>query len=153
MKEIPQQNHLRSAACASMLAGVVFIASSCKSSGKAEARGLETAEPPTVAVAKATRQDLSHSVKLTAEFRPYQEIDVMAKVSGYVKQIRVDVGDRVRQGELLATLEIPEMADDLARARASVARSNAEVARANDDIRRRNRRTTWRTSPTSGCSR
>jgi RND family efflux transporter MFP subunit len=89
-----------------------------------------------VAVAKATTADLSHSVKLTAEFKPFQEIDVMAKVAGYIKEIRVDVGDRVKQGELLATLEIPEMADDLARANAAVARSNAEVARANDDIAR-----------------
>lgn len=136
MKEIPPFNHLRPAACAGVLAALILIASSCKSSDKAEARSPETAEIPTVAVAEATRQDLSHSVKLTAEFKPYQEIDVMAKVSGYVKQIRVDVGDRVHQGELLATLEIPEMADDLARAKAGVARSNAEVARANDDIAR-----------------
>ncbi len=73
---------------------------------------------------------------LTAEFKPFQEVDVMAKVSGYVKQIRVDAGDRVKENELLATLEIPEMADDLARAKAGVDRSSAEVARANDEIRR-----------------
>jgi len=96
----------------------------------------ERAEVPTVAVAKAAPADLSRSVKLTAEFKPFQEIDVMAKVAGYIKEIRVDVGDRVRQGELLATLEIPEMANDLARAKAAVARSDAEVARANDDISR-----------------
>src|SRR5437899_4527931 len=60
----------------------------------------------------------------------------MGKVSGYVKEIKVDVGDRVQQGQLLATLEIPEMADDLARARASVERSSAEVARARDEIQR-----------------
>ena len=96
----------------------------------------EKTEVPTVAVAKAAPADLSHSVKLTAEFKPFQEIDVMAKVAGYIKEIRVDVGDRVRQGELLATLEIPEMANDLQRANAAVSRSSAEVARANDDIAR-----------------
>jgi RND family efflux transporter MFP subunit len=96
----------------------------------------DKAEAPTVAVARATAADLSRSVKLTAEFKPFQEIDVMAKVAGYIKEIRVDVGDRVRQGELLATLEIPEMANDLARANAAVARSDAEVARAKDDIAR-----------------
>jgi RND family efflux transporter MFP subunit len=81
-------------------------------------------------------QDLSKNVVLTAEFRPFQEIDVMAKVSGYVKQIRVDVGDRVGQNQLLAILEIPEMADDLARAKAAVDRSSAEVRRAEDEIKR-----------------
>jgi RND family efflux transporter MFP subunit len=75
-------------------------------------------------------------VVLTAEFKPYQEVDVMAKVAGYVKQIRVDIGDRVRQGELLATLEVPEMADDLSRAKAALDRSNAEVKRAAEELQR-----------------
>ena len=91
---------------------------------------------PTVAVAKVTSEDLSHSLVLTAEFKPFQEIDVMAKVSGYIKEIKFDVGDRVRQGQLLATLEVPEMGDDLRRADASTGRSNAEVARANDELQR-----------------
>jgi RND family efflux transporter MFP subunit len=136
MNENPIQNRLFIAACAGLVGVLAFAASSCQNSQKVEARMPENAEVPTVAVAKAATQDLSHSVKLTAEFKPFQEIDVMAKVAGYIKQIRVDVGDRVRQGELLAILEIPEMADDLARANAAVARSNAEVARANDDIAR-----------------
>ena len=35
---------------------------------------------------------------LTAEFKPYQEVDVMAKVAGYIKEINVDIGDRVDAG-------------------------------------------------------
>jgi RND family efflux transporter MFP subunit len=81
-------------------------------------------------------EDLSHGLVLTAEFKPYQEIDVMAKVAGYIKDIRVDVGDRVKEGELLATLEVPEMADDLRHANASRQRSDAEVRRADDELRR-----------------
>ena len=73
---------------------------------------------------------------LTAEFKPFQEVDVMAKVAGYVKTIYVDVGDRVKEGQLLAVLEIPEMADDLARAKATLDRSQAEVARARDELKR-----------------
>jgi RND family efflux transporter MFP subunit len=121
---------------AGLVTALALAACACKTSGEAEARAPEKSEAPTVAVVKVTTADLSHSVKLTAEFKPFQEIDVMAKVAGYIKEIRVDVGDRVKQGELLATLEIPEMVDDLARANASVARSTAEVARANDDIAR-----------------
>jgi multidrug efflux pump subunit AcrA (membrane-fusion protein) len=45
-------------------------------------------------VAKAKIEDMSHGLVLTAEFKPFQEIDVMAKVSGYVKNINVDVGAR-----------------------------------------------------------
>jgi len=58
----------------------------------------------------------------------------MAKVAGYVKQINVDVGDRVTEGQVLAILAIPEMADDRARAQAAIDRSQAEVARAQDQI-------------------
>jgi multidrug efflux pump subunit AcrA (membrane-fusion protein) len=59
---------------------------------------------PTVAVAKVSPEDLAHNLVLTAEFKPFQEIDVMAKVAGYIKDIKFDVGDHVRQGQLLATL-------------------------------------------------
>jgi RND family efflux transporter MFP subunit len=73
---------------------------------------------------------------LTAEFKPYQEIDVMAKVAGYIKQINVDVGDRVNLNQLLATLEVPEMQDDLRRAQAAYDRSQADVKRSADELQR-----------------
>jgi len=91
---------------------------------------------PTVAVAKAQIEDMSHALVLTAEFKPFQEVSVMAKVSGYVKAINVDVGDRVGAGQLLAVLEIPEMADDRARAEAAIQRAQSEVARASDEVKR-----------------
>ncbi|HEY7386958.1 MAG TPA: efflux RND transporter periplasmic adaptor subunit [Bryobacteraceae bacterium] len=94
------------------------------------------ADPPTVAVVKAARADLSTDVVLTAEFEPFQEIDVLAKVSGYLRDIKVDIGDRVREGQLLATLEIPEMQDDLTKAAAAVDQADAEVATAGDELRR-----------------
>src|SRR5207247_3187270 len=97
------------------------------------------AAPPTVPVAKAQLEDLSHDVVLTAEFKPFQEIDLMAKVNGYIKEIRVDVGDRVQQGQLLAVLEITEMNDDIRRATASVQRSTADVRHADDELQRAER--------------
>ena len=114
-------------------AGAVLM-SSCAKNGVAEAEG--TAQPPAVAVARVSTGNLSRGLVLTAEFKPYQEVEVMAKVAGYIKQINVDIGDRVQQNQVLATLEIPEMDDDLRRAKAAVERSNAEVARANDEIQR-----------------
>ncbi len=58
-------------------------------------------------VVEATRANLASTLTLSAEFRPYQEVEVHAKVAGYVKEIFVDVGDRVKTGQLLAILEIP----------------------------------------------
>src|SRR5579862_9491727 len=93
-------------------------------------------EAPTVAAVRGEVRVLSRDVLLTPEFIPFEEVDVMAKVSGYVKNIPVDVGDHVAQGQTLATLEIPEMLDDRARAQATIDQAQAEVNTTNDDIQR-----------------
>jgi RND family efflux transporter MFP subunit len=87
-------------------------------------------------VVQASRSNLSSDLVLTAEFEPFQEVDVMAKVSGFIKQIKVDICDRVQEGQLLATLEIPEMQDDLTRAAAAIDEANAELATARDELQR-----------------
>jgi RND family efflux transporter MFP subunit len=89
-----------------------------------------------VAVAKVARGDLSQTLTLAAEFRPYQEVDVHAKVAGFLQAIYVDVGDRVKQGQLLALLEIPELHDDLHQDEAAVKRSAEEIKRAQADLER-----------------
>src|SRR5262249_46351211 len=95
-----------------------------------------TNDRPTVSVARVTRGDLSQTLTLAAEFRPFQEIEVHAKVAGYVKAINVDVGDRVSAGQLLAVLEIPELQDDMTTAEAGVKRSKEDVNRAEADLAR-----------------
>jgi RND family efflux transporter MFP subunit len=119
---------------AAALVGIISLTASCSKTGNVQAETAKGADAPTVAVAKVTTEDLSRDLVLTAEFKPFQEIDVMAKVAGYVKVIYVDVGDRVKLNQLLAILEIPEMADDRTRAQAGVERSQAEVARARDQL-------------------
>jgi RND family efflux transporter MFP subunit len=114
----------------------LFLGSSCSRPESAPVQNAQAADTPTVAVAKATTENLTHDLVMTAEFRPFQEVDVMAKVAGYIKQINVDVGDRVQENQLLATLEIPEMGDDLRRADASVERSQADVQHAKDELQR-----------------
>ena len=113
-----------------------LLSSSCSRNPDVQASTSGATDAPAVAVAKVKAEDLSRALVLTAEFKPYQKIDVMAKVAGYIKQINVDVGDRVKEGDLLATLEIPEMQDDLKRAGAAVERSNADVTHAQDEVRR-----------------
>jgi len=120
-----------------LMAGLMAaLCCSCSRAQNAQAEDLKTPDLPTVAVVKASVEDISRSLLLTAEFKPFQEIDVMAKVAGYVKKINVDVGDRVKEGQLLALIEVPEMADDQARAESTLSRSNAELARAKDELQR-----------------
>jgi RND family efflux transporter MFP subunit len=83
---------------------------------------------PSVAVARVTRQDLSSEVPIPAEFRPYVEAELHAMVSGYVSRMNVDFGDKVKQGEVLATLEVPELLDQLHNAMASQQQAEADYA-------------------------
>lgn len=111
----------------------LLVSSACSRPQTAAAKAPDI---PNVRVVKADVEDLVRSVVLTAEFHPFQEVEVMAKVAGYIKKIEVDAGDRVKQGQLLATLEIPEMADDQRRSQAALDRAQAEVARAKDELQR-----------------
>jgi RND family efflux transporter MFP subunit len=89
--------------------------------------GNHTQGEATVAVSKVARQDLSKSVDITAEFLPWQNVEIHAKVSGYVKQINVDVGDHAKTGDVLATLEIPEIDEQLNQAKAAVLTAQQDV--------------------------
>ena len=81
-----------------------------------------------VAVVSTVRMNLANTMTLQAEFEPYQDILVHGKVSGYVSLIRVDIGDRLKVGDLIATIEVPELSDQLASAAASQRHAQAEHA-------------------------
>jgi RND family efflux transporter MFP subunit len=85
------------------------------------------AESKVVPVVRAVRENLQTDVTLQAEFIPYQDIMVHAKVSGFVSMIKVDIGDRVKQGDLLATLEIPELQDNINKAKAKLSATVQEI--------------------------
>jgi RND family efflux transporter MFP subunit len=73
---------------------------------------------------------------LQGEFHPYQDILVYAKVSGYVSAIPVDIGDRVKAGDLIATLEVPELRDQMTAAVAEQQHAETENAIAHLDYER-----------------
>jgi RND family efflux transporter MFP subunit len=89
-----------------------------------------------VPASRAANMDLSNSITLTAELQPFYEVDVMAKEAGYVRHLMVDIGDHVKSGQLLCVLEIPELQDDLQRAKADVLTATAEQSEAEQERRR-----------------
>jgi RND family efflux transporter MFP subunit len=91
----------------------------------------EPAAPVTVAVAKVTREDLFNEMEVPAEFRPYVEVELHAKVSGYLEKINVDFGDKVKSNELLATIEVPELGDQLHSAMAMQQKAEVDYTNAN----------------------
>lgn len=88
------------------------------------------------AVARVERRTIANTLKISGEFKPFQDVDVHAKVAGYIKTISVDVGTHVKQGQTLAVLEVPELAAQLAGADAAVRRANEEIGRAQGDLER-----------------
>jgi len=124
----------RGAVLAAALATAAAASAAC--SGSSASLRADASAPPTVAVTKIARGDIAQSLTIAAEFRPYQEIEVHAKVAGYVKSIPVDVGDRVKTGQLLAVLEIPELQDEIKQDAAAVNRAAEEVKRAQADLER-----------------
>jgi RND family efflux transporter MFP subunit len=89
-----------------------------------------------VAVALARESPISDMITLSGEFRPFQEVDVHAKVAGYIRKIYVDVGDHVKTGQTLAILEVPELDAQLQGAEAAIRRSQDAIRRAQGDLKR-----------------
>jgi len=104
--------------------------SSCKSSAP------PAAEAPTVPVAAVAMANLQNEIVLSAEFEPFQDVDVMAKVAGYIREIRVDIGSHVKAGEVLAVLEVPEIQDEMQKAKAGAATAEANVVTAQAGVQR-----------------
>ncbi len=117
-----------------------FVAVSCGDSQRnVEKRGGERrgeSGAPVVAVARVARENLSREIVFDAEFRPSQDVELHARAAGFVRQMYVDVGDRVQEGQVISEIEIPEFEEDLQRAVAVRRRAEADVKKAEEDIRR-----------------
>jgi len=90
----------------------------------------------TAPVSIVKRRDLGDTLTVSGAFKPFQDIDVHAKVAGYIKVIHVDVGDHVKEGQTLAILEIPELAAELAGTDAEVRGAQEQIRRAQGDLDR-----------------
>ena len=77
----------------------------CNSSAK-KAKA-DAAELPSATVAVVKRGNISHTLSLAGQFQPYQVVDVHPKVTGFMRRIDVDIGDRVREGQVQSVLEEP----------------------------------------------
>lgn len=96
----------------------------------------DTSEVVVAAVARVEIGTIENDLTIAGAFKPFQDVDVHAKVAGYIRKIYVDVGDHVSEGQALAVLEVPELAAELAGASAAVRRSEQEIHRAQGDVER-----------------
>lgn len=117
-----------------VIGGAVLIALSCFVFSGCKENQPDSGPPATASVAPVKRGDLSSTLTVAGEFQPYQEVELHAKVSGYVRRINVDIGDRVRNGQVIATLEVPELNAQVAAAQAQIRQSGSEIARAQSGV-------------------
>src|SRR5258707_5629055 len=84
-----------------------------------------------VAVVHPRRATVAHRLQTNATLEAFEETDLFAKVSGYLSDVRVDIGDHVKAGQVLAVIDVPEMKQELAEAKAQLEskRSSLESAR------------------------
>jgi RND family efflux transporter MFP subunit len=94
------------------------------------------APPPRASFAVASKGPIANTLTVAGEFLPYQEVDIHAKVTGFIKKISVDIGDHVHGGQALATLEVPELGAQVEGADASVRHSKEEIVRAHNEVAR-----------------
>ena len=94
------------------------------------------AAPPRVSVVVARPMDSLAERVLPGNSLPLLEASMYARTTGYLKSRRVDIGDRVTEGQLLAEIKAPDVDAQLAQAQANLAqaRANLPLAEANNDL-------------------
>jgi membrane fusion protein (multidrug efflux system) len=107
------------------------LLSSCNSGKKEKEEQAQTVkqenaiDTPSVVPVPVKKGKLSTTIAIPGELIPYQEVDLYAKVNSYVKNLLVDIGSEVRQGQLLVTLEAPEINSQLAEAQSRIKQMEA----------------------------
>src|SRR5271156_2841316 len=123
--------------CLAVLISAGFVMGILAGCGKAHKAEVEdAAHAPIAPVVKVARRNLSNTLEIASEFQPLQEIEVYAKVSGYIKKLYVDWGTHVKKGQLLAELEIPELQEQLQQDEAGARRSDQDLSRAREELNR-----------------
>jgi len=131
-KRISDKSKWVAVAIAGLAAMGVALLPSC---GKVRAKSGSPATV-TVGVTKVARKSLQRQITLSSELVPFQEIDVYAKESGFVKNLYVDYGSRVQTGQLMATLEIPELEAQMQEDQAAIKNATDEVSLAEHQLKR-----------------
>jgi RND family efflux transporter MFP subunit len=123
-------------ATGAMIALVAICTAASVSCGHSDSSSVSADVPAPAAVVQVRRAPLSNTLSIAGEFLPYQEVELHAKVAGYIRNINVDIGDRVHKGQVLAVLEIPELTAQLQAASAGVRHSQEEITHAQNEVSR-----------------
>ena len=90
--------------------------------------------PPRVEVVRPRRGTVAQRLETNASLEAFEEADIFANVSGYLSDVRVDIGDHVKAGQVLAVIDVPEMLQQLAEAEAQFASRKSSLESASRQI-------------------
>ena len=110
----------------------VLVGCQRSASGREPDKAAPAPGPASVQVVRPHRGEIRRGITLPAELKAYQQATLYAKVAGYLKTIPVDKGDSVKEGALLAEIEVPELLADRARCKAEVAVAEIDYQRVSE---------------------
>ncbi len=110
------------------MAMIIIFFSACQSSNPepVKEKGADPKTRYTLAAVQLT--GMSSMIKLPGQLAAYQEVSIFPKVNGYVKQVNVDIGSKVKKGQLLMTLEAPELEQSTMQAKENWIRTKADLS-------------------------
>lgn len=108
---------------------------SCKQNNQLKETATKPVNDSTV-VFQLQSGSLDKTVSLPGELLPNEKVQVFGKVSGYVKKIFVDIGSSVKQGQVIAILEAPEMQSRIAESKQRLESAKAKLITSNDIYKR-----------------
>lgn len=106
---------------------MALLLSGCRKSGAESTQPIVAVPPPLVETVKPVRRTVVRTVELPGDVEPYQQAMLYAKVAGYLRTVLVDQGDQVRAGQLLATIESPELKREADQMQAHMEKARADL--------------------------
>jgi membrane fusion protein, multidrug efflux system len=105
---------------------LLFLSACSSNGGGNKNTDLKKTEPLHYSITRVEKSNLTDKIKLPGQLEAFEEVSIFPKVNGYVKNVMVDIGSSVHQGQLLMELEAPELLQATLSAKEKYAKSRAD---------------------------
>ncbi|HSC36995.1 MAG TPA: biotin/lipoyl-binding protein, partial [Chitinophagaceae bacterium] len=113
-----------------------MVTASCGDDAKTAAPATGATGLDTVPAFLLTKKKIAKKTELPAELLPYEQADISARVQGYIREMKVDIGDRVHKGQVLAVVDAPEVNTQSSEYEASLQAAKAKYNASADHYQR-----------------
>src|SRR5258708_5686388 len=116
----------------SLLFAGLFLLAGCRPTAdpSAQEKGPTDIATPTVKTVKPARKTMTHKIEQPGEIKAFLQTPILVRITGFVAKVYKDIGEPVKEGELLAELSVPEMDEELELKRAEVTVADAKIDQA-----------------------